>query len=344
MTIRAICRLFYLAVGLFITCQGAAYSVKLDIPPRLQWNANNGYCGEVSLISAGLYFGQYCSQYQARALASPRIPQNNLESQLLLGVNAAKAAAGMHLQAKEWNSATQKTKEEFLVWVKNEILLGHPVAIGLLMNMVKFEEDAAGDEEYDHIVPVTGIGSLQLLRNGSKQFVPSDTIYYSDNGLWTGEDYEEQFFNFDAQFGAIFKSRTGANNINSLIYSLNDNKRNYGIAIIGVEDKYGDTVPVRLTTKVNEESPEMQDGSSKAPNPGALHLKATVTIPNQVAAYNLYYYKSFSSVPTSQFNKNSASASRVWRIPAKSGPVYTVELDILSNEVAVFRAVRATAP
>lgn len=34
---------------------------KLDIPPRYQWNANNGYCGEVSFISVGLYYGQYCS-------------------------------------------------------------------------------------------------------------------------------------------------------------------------------------------------------------------------------------------------------------------------------------------
>jgi len=40
-----------------------------------QWDANYGYCGEVSLISAGLYYGQYISQYDARALASPNVPQ-----------------------------------------------------------------------------------------------------------------------------------------------------------------------------------------------------------------------------------------------------------------------------
>jgi hypothetical protein len=39
-----------------------------NIPPRLQWEANFGYCGEVSLISAGLYYGQYLSQYDARAI------------------------------------------------------------------------------------------------------------------------------------------------------------------------------------------------------------------------------------------------------------------------------------
>ncbi len=43
------------------TVIAAPQTWKLDIPPRFQWNANNGYCGEVSFISAGLYYGQYCS-------------------------------------------------------------------------------------------------------------------------------------------------------------------------------------------------------------------------------------------------------------------------------------------
>ena len=48
----------------------------VDISPRLQWNENNGYCGEVSLISAGLYYGQYLSQYDARSLACDGGSQN----------------------------------------------------------------------------------------------------------------------------------------------------------------------------------------------------------------------------------------------------------------------------
>jgi hypothetical protein len=47
-----------------------------DIPPRLQWNHNAGYCGEVSLISAGLYYGQYISQYDARSDLDIHIPYN----------------------------------------------------------------------------------------------------------------------------------------------------------------------------------------------------------------------------------------------------------------------------
>ena len=42
----------------------------LPIPPRRQWEGNGGYCGETVMISAGLYYGQYVSQYDARAFAS----------------------------------------------------------------------------------------------------------------------------------------------------------------------------------------------------------------------------------------------------------------------------------
>jgi len=33
-----------------------------DMPPRFQWTHNDGYCGEVSTIMAGLKYGQYYSQ------------------------------------------------------------------------------------------------------------------------------------------------------------------------------------------------------------------------------------------------------------------------------------------
>jgi len=45
-------------------------SVSLDLPTQVQWPANFGYCGEISFIVAGLYYGQYLSQYDARALVS----------------------------------------------------------------------------------------------------------------------------------------------------------------------------------------------------------------------------------------------------------------------------------
>jgi hypothetical protein len=84
--------------------QSSTYSQGNDIPPRLQWEGNQGYCGEVSFISAGLNYGQYVSQYDARAVASPGAPQNLPKSQLL---NDQKAAAAMHLNAVQWDTASE---------------------------------------------------------------------------------------------------------------------------------------------------------------------------------------------------------------------------------------------
>src|SRR5687768_3243717 len=84
------------------------------ITPRLQWNENDGYCGETSFISAGMHFGQYCSQFTARGIASPGVPQSDPASQLLLGVNDVSAARKMRLQASAFYNPVQRSTKEFL--------------------------------------------------------------------------------------------------------------------------------------------------------------------------------------------------------------------------------------
>ena len=57
-------------------------TTSLPIPPRLQWDELDGYCGECSIQQAALYFGTYVSQYVCRAIINP-----NQKSQLLVAVN-----------------------------------------------------------------------------------------------------------------------------------------------------------------------------------------------------------------------------------------------------------------
>jgi hypothetical protein len=64
MTARGLARLHVLLAGAGPGSSGSAanaptnaYVVTNPIPPRTQWKANWGYCGEVSFISAGLYYG-----------------------------------------------------------------------------------------------------------------------------------------------------------------------------------------------------------------------------------------------------------------------------------------------
>jgi hypothetical protein len=95
-----------------------------------QWENNNGYCGEVSLMQSGLALGQWISQFNARSIASPfanSIAQTGSStegrikflSQLLLddfaptgttsGNSFGNAAANMKLVATAFKSSQQKS-------------------------------------------------------------------------------------------------------------------------------------------------------------------------------------------------------------------------------------------
>jgi hypothetical protein len=78
---------------------------KLAMAPRRQWEANAGYCGETSTISALLYYGGgYMSQYDMRVAASPNTTDTQTDTQYLLADNDLKCAKNVKLLAQEWNS------------------------------------------------------------------------------------------------------------------------------------------------------------------------------------------------------------------------------------------------
>lgn len=319
------------------------YSQTLNLIAQYEWNQNGGYCGEASFIAAGLYYGQYCSQYTARSLASPGIPQEDPDSQLLIGVNDESTAAQMRLSAEEWDSESETDTDQFLAWVKEQTLSGYPTIIGIYNNeylLYGYQDLDAGDENYDHIVPVTGIGSNHPLSDFS--YYPDDQIYFQDNGLWFG--FKNPPYSFNYGFDEFQLNREEANDPDGPIYSLSDNATNYGIAITGVVDENGDTIPIRLETNPTYELPAIIESTSIQPPPSPLTLTVIVTIPDETLSYNLYQYNDFSLVPTSQFNSNASNAIQTWTIPAHSGPVYEIEVSILSNETAAFRAVSTTAP
>ncbi len=317
------------------------YAQDNDIPPRHQWEANYGYCGEVSLISAGLYYGQYVSQYDARAIASKNADQSAEESQFLLGVNDAYAASQMHLKAKRWNGSS--LSENFLTWVKKEVAAGYPVIIGVFKNAGSFEESnepGAGDEHYDHIVLVTGVSSKHAFEPPA--YYADDIITFTDHGLWSPADKPK--FLYTSNFKDLGANRRQANSVSHPIYSLPDVDRNYGIAIMGIIDHDGQTLPVRLSTNVNYEEPIMRDGSSIRPIPQDLTL--TVTISGMVpgVSYKLYRYNDFQSVPEAGFNAKAGKAVKAWEIKTSSGSSFTLKEKIKSNQIAVYRAVPITAP
>ena len=318
------------------------YSSDLGIAPRLQWNANYGYCGEVSFISAGMYYGQYTSQWTARSLASPGTPQTEEESQLLIGVNDVEAAERMRLQAVPFDSESQRSTRSYLTWVKSMVLRGYPVIIGVFVNMSQFEDDSAGSSEYDHIVPVTGIGSRSTLSAADRRYRPTDVITFSDNGVDGSAAPSDAMFRY--RFNAFQKSRGQANDPDAPAYSLLNRPMNYATAVTGVRDLDGVTIPVRLTSSTDGEGAQDAVRLVAPPAPKAIDLTATVTIPDSTRGYNVYLYDDFAKVPVSNFNASAANAVQSWTIPPGSGSTWSKTITTMSDQTRVFRAVPISAP
>lgn len=308
------------------------------VPSRLQWMNNSGYCGEVCLISAGLYYGQYLSQYDVRALVTPTGDQ--VSGQLLIGVNDVLAAQQLHLTYEEWDTSAEENTEQFLVWIKEKVVNGNPVAIGVYANQTLFQTGSIGDPEYDHIVSITSITSNYPLNYPS--YFPTDQVGLTDDGLWRPEKTPGYYFNYGVD--RFQRSRISANEFTAPPYSTSNDGSNYGIAILGVADLDGDTLPVRVETDYNYEYPPIGPGSDMRPSSMPLTLTITVSNIEPNIPYILYRYDDLISVPESQFNVHEAQASEKIPFQIDAGTTYVLTEMIQSNEVAVYRCVRASAP
>jgi len=314
---------------------------RLDIAPRYQWEHNYGYCGEVSFISAGLYYGQYISQYDARAAAT-NAPQYAYRSQLLLGGTDMRAARNMHLAATEWNRKTEKSSQEFLAWVKENVMQGYPVVIGIYTNDYRFygnRNPQAGSPEYDHIVPILSIDA----RKSGNGYDPGDRIAFSDNGL-LGSGPDRSRYVFSYPFGSFQRSRKQADGPHAPWYSLPDYGQNYGAVVTGVRDDDHETLPVRITTSANDEQPQIAKHSDTRPPADPLTLTVTISGLQPGQNYVLYRYDSLQAIPDSAFNANASQASEHWNVTGTSSGTYAVTEKIMTDDVAAYRAVPENAP
>ena len=183
---------------------GYSYSWTTD-PYRLQWTANGGYCGEVSLITAGMRFGQYYSQYDVRAVVwatqkGPGCSGTQCQSdptltapqqqQLLVGVNDISTATALNIGAKWYSTRDDylpggNTKiSEFFTWIKDQTRKGYSVSFGVYDASFWASEPGqrSGQATYDHIVSVVSVAS----NYNDSDFHPEDVLTFSDHGLYSG--------------------------------------------------------------------------------------------------------------------------------------------------------------
>lgn len=142
-----------------------------DIPSRRQWDCNfrmqsccsdqcsnaqcDGYCGEVSLQEALLYYGAYVSQGWIRRIR-PSNDKTNARDVLIATPypnqqpDLLETARTLGLQGQTWYARTTGLTgvKNFVNWTKGHLQTDTPVAIGVI-----FYRSSTPD--YDHIVTAT---------------------------------------------------------------------------------------------------------------------------------------------------------------------------------------------
>jgi len=176
---------------------------RVPVKPFYQWENNDGYCGEVSMMEAGFNNGQWMSQYNARLICGTGLSQAgrdgfcekhhvpDFNAQLLIesphtGVSgphryadAAMCLSNSRLHASRYDYTVEKPGlegyREYMRWVKAEVIEGHQVTVALL--------DGGGDPQEDHEVSVVKIGTNHCLQYG-----PNNTCAEFDNSRYYGDD------------------------------------------------------------------------------------------------------------------------------------------------------------
>jgi hypothetical protein len=178
------------------------------VVPFYQWENNDGYCGEVSMMQAGLNNGQWMSQLNARLVCGTGLSQSgpngwcsshknvpNYNAQLLIedpgtGVSgpntyadAALCVSNSQLAGKTYpyttgfNSANLGLSgyQDYMSWVKSEVIAGHQVTVAILWKY-------GNDPQYDHEVSVIKIGTNHSPTDPT--YYSDDVLYFDDHGLY----------------------------------------------------------------------------------------------------------------------------------------------------------------
>jgi len=300
---------FVIFVLLFSAPAGArAYGQVLDIPPRLQWDEKNGYCGECSVQQIALYYGGYLSQFKIREIFDPTQKRD------LWIENNGPVIKALRLKSEQWNyNQAQPQYKKFLVWMKQHIHLGHPVIMGVF-----YWDPEEPEPTYDHIVPAIGVTSKDF-----SKYLPEDTLTFND-------DYT--FRHFTRRFSAMADTRSMEENGDRYEFCI-PKLVDYGCAVIGIRDDDKVTRPVQV--KVNRwDEPNPWQG--KPP----VTLQATVTVRSLVPgrSYILLRYNDYRKVPAKDFLTSAYAAS--WRLTA-TGKTASFNDSFKSNGVAIYRCVPA---
>jgi hypothetical protein len=286
----------------------AGLAVLLDIPPRLQWANGNGYCGETSIQSIGLFYGAWISQSVAREVAG---------GEVLLGVNAEQALPELRFRIEVWDPGQATPQfERYMLWLEGHILAGHPCLIAAFLA-------DSGDPDYDHIMPATGIE-----RSGpSGGLDPQDVLVFNNlfdplpmNREFSGLGATREQCDVDLDRGGCIPRQVA-----------------YGIAVTGIVDPAGATRPVHLAVEAWDE-PNVSLGAP----PSQMTGRVTVAALTPGESYALLRYDDYAQVPTAGDAAQYLTSSYTSRVDfTATSPTWSREdpAPFPSNGTTYFRCV-----
>ena len=267
-------KLLFIAAIIFQINTNAQVSCMLNIPPRIQWPNNDGYCGENSIQMCGLYYGNYISEVTCRNVAG---------GELLINVNDTIALAAFSFNYVEWNpNVTTPQYMNYLDWVKQYLNNKKPVIITVYVSGMT-------DPDYDHIIPAIGFKATSV-----NTYSATDSLTYNSNFDLTP---------FTRVFSTLYATRSGAGNSAPFPYYIPKNV-DYGVAVTGNKDPNHLTKPVHIVLDSTDE-PNVTLGATPCV------LTATLTCdsltPGQ--SYALLRYNDYLTVPSITFSPSGASSA-----------------------------------
>jgi len=291
---KVLLSLFLFHLSIYLSAQ---VSVRLHIPPRIQWPNNDGYCGEMSIQSCGLYYGDYISEGLCRRVAG---------GEVLIYVNDTNVLDSLSLTYNEWDPNPPPPQyKNYLDWVKGYLDNKQPVIITVYIS-------GLSDPDYDHIIPAIG-------------------FYAKNVGTYTDTDSLTYNTNFDTVpfsrvFSTLYGTRSVANSSAPFLYYVPQNV-DYGVAVTGITDPRHVTRPVHIVLSVDSE-PNVSIGMTP------VMLKAQIIADSLTIgkSYALLRYNSYRTVPSTGFSPSNANSAMYFTATAITKTV----VDSFMSDTAVF--------
>lgn len=308
-------------------CNCTTADVKLDIPPRLQWEGLGGYCGETSFQSHGILWGNWLHSDTVRKAAG---------SELLIGENDVKAAKTLKFPYESFQQDESATAAQnnaaYLTWLRNQVDLGRTVVVGWFVNP---QEASKLDLQYDHIMPLTGY-QYDTATKKTLGFHFNDL--YAKTGMFmpiTG-----------ASSKVLNRAKCQSSNPKTTMYCVPASD-NFAIALNGIVDQKKETFRTTLLIPIMRE-PDVKawsdgDGSHAPEKPVSFKVSAKIWGLKQGNSYAVLKFAGSNNVPTSNFLAGKWSKS--FNFTAKGTSQTLTNFDTLMTSDSVFyRTVKVSSP